>query len=63
MNIWDVLLTVVVVAALALAVFLCVRKKTRGTGCCGSGVNCAKCRGRCERKVTAAGRIPSSIRR
>ena len=43
MNIWDVLLSAAVIAALALAVALCVRKKTRGGGCCGS---CARCQNR-----------------
>ena len=46
MNLWDVLLTAVIVAALALAVAVCVRKKKRGDSCCGG--NCAGCRGRCE---------------
>ena len=46
MNPWDVLLTAAVIAALALALALCVRKKKRGSGCCGG--NCAGCRSRCE---------------
>ena len=46
MNLWDVLLTAVIIAALALAVTLCIRKKTRGDGCCGG--SCTGCRGRCE---------------
>ena len=45
MNLWDVLLTAVIIAALALAVALCVRKKKRGNSCCG---NCADCRSSCE---------------
>ena len=63
MNLWDVLLSAVIIVALALAVAFCIRKQTRGDGCCGSGGNCAGCRGSCEKKVTAAGRIPSSVRR
>ena len=47
MNIWDVLLTLALAAALALAATMCVRKKTRGDSCCG-GSNCAKCRERRE---------------
>ena len=45
MNIWDVLLSAVIIAALALAVAVCFRKKQRGGGCHG---NCAGCRSRCE---------------
>ena len=47
MNLWDVLLSLALVAVLALAVALCVRKKTRGNSCCGG--NCAGCRGRCDK--------------
>ena len=46
MNLWDVLLTAVIIAALALAVAFCVHKKKRGGGCCDG--NCARCRSRCE---------------
>ena len=48
MNFWDVLLTAVIIAALALAVTSCVRKRTRGDGCCHG--SCAGCRGSCEQE-------------
>ena len=50
MNLWDVLLSAVIIVALALAVAFCIRKKTRGDGCCGSGGSCDGCRGRCEQE-------------
>ena len=45
MNLWDVLLTTLIIAALALAVAFCIRNKKRGNNCCG---DCAGCRSRCE---------------
>ena len=44
MNLWDVLLSAAVIAVLALAVVICVRRKKRGNSCCG---DCAGCRSRC----------------
>ena len=55
MNAADVLVIILIAAALALAVGLSVRRKKRGSSCCGE---CANCRQSCpEEKHGPDGRI------
>ena len=40
----DIILIAVIASVIALAVFLTIRRKKKGSSCCG---NCEKCRSRC----------------
>ena len=47
MNGYDILLLVLIAAALALAVYVLRRKNKRGGSCCG---DCAACAMKCEKE-------------
>lgn len=44
MNGWDILILAVILALIGLAVFLKIRKKKKGSSCCG---DCGCCGGSC----------------
>ena len=44
MNPADIILIAVLAVILAVAVIITIRRKTRGSSCCG---DCAKCKGKC----------------
>ncbi|MBR3171865.1 MAG: FeoB-associated Cys-rich membrane protein [Lachnospiraceae bacterium] len=48
MNIWDIVLTVIIILAVALAIVHIVRAKRRGECTCGG--NCAGCSAPCRRE-------------
>ena len=42
MNGWDILIIAVIAALIGLAIFLKIRKKKKGSSCCGDCCNCGK---------------------
>ena len=46
LNFWDILIIIAVAAMIGLAIWLNLRKKKKGSPCCGDCSNCGKS---CER--------------
>jgi len=44
MNPADIILIAILAVILTVAVIITIRRKTRGSSCCG---DCAKCKGKC----------------
>ena len=44
MNPADIILIAILAVILSVAVIITIRRKTRGSSCCG---DCAKCKGKC----------------
>ncbi len=42
MNGWDILIIAVIAALIGLAILLKIRKKKKGSSCCGDCCNCGK---------------------
>ena len=43
MNIWDIVLSAVIVAAAVTAIAVIIRNKKHGKGCCGDCTKCCGC--------------------
>lgn len=43
MNIWDFIVGAVLVAAVVTAIYLSLRRKKNGGGCCGDCSRCSNC--------------------
>ncbi len=47
LNFWDILIIIAVAAMIGLAIWLNLRKKKKGSACCGDCCSCGKA---CEKK-------------
>ena len=42
LNFWDILIIIAVAAMIGLAIYLNIRKKKKGSSCCGDCCSCGK---------------------